>query len=693
MPTDNEILKQRLQLQKEFEELVEREKQIITEIKAEVGETDKLLELSLSKRRRLLLETQNQGRSLEKQKRILENNINQLEEAKTQEEGITEQQEEQLELDKEKLEVLEEQIKNNAVFLEQQKKITNELKQQKDKASANEKGIRGFSSILSSFTKTSGKTTSAINNLGGSLLKQIAPTLEFSNSAKGVALNSAMMSGNLMKVASSMGPWGIAIGAGVATLGAFLELIIATTLEFDKQRSALNRTYGSAEEVIGAFNEINHELVRFGVTSEVAKEITDALASEMREFRFVSDETQFSLGETVAQMRMFGVSASTSAKFLQETTKALQMTADEAMRAESEMVSFALEARLMPQQVVQSFAAMMPRLAMYGDQADEVFKEMSLGAANLGLETQQLFSITEGFQTFESAAQTAAKLNAVLGGGMVNSLELLTASYEDPMEAIELLREAFQSANVDFENLNAAQRRMFADIVAQGDVSLAAKLLGSEEDFRQAQASLEAATLEQEKIEEQRQNALSVMEQFGLVLEEIKKGLGGPGGFQEFAATMKNVAETARVFATHTSDAINFIKDNQAIIKTIFGLTTAPLSGGSSLFALPDWSDLKTELGFAKGTDNFGGGMALVGEKGPEMISLPPASSVITNQNTQKIIKSLSTNTNNEQNTINNINNDSGERKIVIQIGEEVIGEMVANVLTEQLKLNVPYVG
>lgn len=693
MPTDNEILRQRLQLQKEFEELIEREKTIITEIKAEVGETDKLLELSLSKRRRLLLETQNQVKKLEKEKNLLENNIESLEERKEQEEGITKEEEEQLELQKQKLEVFEEKIRNNSVFLEQQKKITNELKQQKDKASANEKGIRGFSSILTGFTKTSGRATEAINKMGGGLLKQIAPTLEFSNSAKGVALNSAMMSGNLMKVASTMGPWGIAIGAGVATLGAFLELIIATTLEFDKQRSALNRTYGSAEEVVGAFNQINHELTRFGVTSEVAKEITDALASGMRDFRFVSDETQFSLGETVAQMRMFGVSASTSAKFLQETTKALQMTADEAMRAENEMVSFALEARLMPQQVVQSFAAMMPRLAMYGDQADEVFKEMTLGAANLGLETQQLFSITEGFQTFESAAQTAAKLNAVLGGGMVNSLELLTASYEDPMEAIELLREAFQSANVDFENLNAAQRRMFADIVAQGDVSLAAKLLGSEEDFRQAQASLEAAMLEQEKIEEQRQNALSVMEQFGLVLEEIKKAFGGEDGFENFANTMKDIAETARVFATHTRDAINFIKDNQATIRTIFGVGGAPFTGGTSLFALPDWDDLKAELGFAKGTDNFSGGMALVGEKGPEMVALPPASSVITNQNTQKIMKSLTTNTNNEQNTTNNINNDSGERKIVIQIGDEVIGEMVANVLTDQLKLNVPYVG
>lgn len=44
--------------------------------------------------------------------------------------------------------------------------------------------------------------------------------------------------------------------------------------------------------------------------------------------------------------------------------------------------------------------------------------------------------------------------------------------------------------------------------------------------------------------------------------------------------------------------------------------------------------------GFATGVTNFSGGLAWVGERGPELVNLPTGSNVITNQNTQALIKS-----------------------------------------------------
>ena len=43
--------------------------------------------------------------------------------------------------------------------------------------------------------------------------------------------------------------------------------------------------------------------------------------------------------------------------------------------------------------------------------------------------------------------------------------------------------------------------------------------------------------------------------------------------------------------------------------------------------------------GFAKGVDGFGGGMAMVGEKGPELVTLPGGSNVITNKNTEALMR------------------------------------------------------
>jgi hypothetical protein len=41
---------------------------------------------------------------------------------------------------------------------------------------------------------------------------------------------------------------------------------------------------------------------------------------------------------------------------------------------------------------------------------------------------------------------------------------------------------------------------------------------------------------------------------------------------------------------------------------------------------------------FAGGVTNFEGGMALVGERGPELVTLPRGANVITNENTEKLM-------------------------------------------------------
>ena len=44
---------------------------------------------------------------------------------------------------------------------------------------------------------------------------------------------------------------------------------------------------------------------------------------------------------------------------------------------------------------------------------------------------------------------------------------------------------------------------------------------------------------------------------------------------------------------------------------------------------------------FATGVTGFGGGLALVGERGPELVNLPSQSNVITNENTERLLQSI----------------------------------------------------
>jgi hypothetical protein len=72
----------------------------------------------------------------------------------------------------------------------------------------------------------------------------------------------------------------------------------------------------------------------------------------------------------------------------------------------------------------------------------------------------------------------------------------------------------------------------------------------------------------------------------------------------------------------------------------IFTLLRAFTGGGS--FIAEGATDLVSSMlrgmGFANGVRNFGGGLAMVGELGPELVSMPPGSNVYNNNDTEHIL-------------------------------------------------------
>lgn len=110
-------------------------------------------------------------------------------------------------------------------------------------------------------------------------------------------------------------------------------------------------------------------------------------------------------------------------------------------------------------------------------------------------------------------------------------------------------------------------------------------------------------------------------------------------------------------------------------IETIFKGSINFIAGGINSFIsgingikIPDWVpgvggkkfSIPLIPGFAKGVDNFGGGLAVVGEKGPELLNLPTGSSVTSNSKTQRLfdgsVSKLSNEADKTWGTASNIN-------------------------------------
>lgn len=89
------------------------------------------------------------------------------------------------------------------------------------------------------------------------------------------------------------------------------------------------------------------------------------------------------------------------------------------------------------------------------------------------------------------------------------------------------------------------------------------------------------------------------------------------------------------VYNTWRTTFSNIASTVRTTINTIKGLINTGIGGVNKLIgavnSIPGIPDLPTIPGFAGGVRNFGGGLAIVGERGPEMVHLPSGSNVYTN--------------------------------------------------------------
>ena len=120
--------------------------------------------------------------------------------------------------------------------------------------------------------------------------------------------------------------------------------------------------------------------------------------------------------------------------------------------------------------------------------------------------------ITNQFNTFEGAAEAAGKLNAVLGGGVINSMDLLNAKEE---ERIRLVIQAMELSGKNFDSMNQHERLMMANTLGIKDMTEANKLFSmSLSAYDEMQSKAGEASAEQAKLQERAQAAQTAMQKF-----------------------------------------------------------------------------------------------------------------------------------------------------------------------------------
>lgn len=282
-------------------------------------------------------------------------------------------------------------------------------------------------------------------------------------------------------------------------------------------------SFNKAAGTMGEYNNIivdterNNRDMYLGI-NDVASAAFD-LRKEFVDFRDMSASNAKETLLLTSQLQKLGIEGGITAKNMNTATKALFMTKDGALLLQKELFATAIAMGKPPAEVAAEFASAAPQLAAHGANMIGVFKGMQGAARATGIEFNDLLGIVGQFDTFEGAAQAAGTLNQILGGDLVNSVELLRASEE---ERIRLLIRGMEESGRSFAQMSKYDRLGVAQAAGINDMTVANKLFGQSLAAYDIQVGkAKAAQAEQAKLEKRMVAVTTAQEQFITVLKEF----------------------------------------------------------------------------------------------------------------------------------------------------------------------------
>ena len=422
---------------------------------------------------------------------------------------------------------------------------------------------------------------------------------------------------------------------------------LATT--HDAAAASFSKSTSAVGEYAGQIRGLERSMVNAGVTADEAGKTYTDLFNTVTDFSNATKGQQIEMARTVALLGELGVATATTSKNLQFLTKVMGQSTKEATAQTRELFTFAQKLGVSAEKIASDFANFAPQIAALGDTGVQAFKDLQAQAKATGLEMDTLVKLASQFDTFSGAAGHVSKLNAILGGPYLNTLEMVAET--DPAERMRKLAEGVNSAGLSFDSMSYYQKKALTSAAGlNNEMELSLMMSGKLETARGPTKT----SADFEKLAEQTADFTSVMEEMKQLGMSLAVSFGPVVGI--FKAIVDLLSEWAPL--------IRVIAGALAGLAIAFGLAAAAALGLAIARALTDGG--KTMLigaavtgvvigglagifgsvadaaggasaggkggrGYAVGTPNSGRGTFMVGERGPEMVSLPKGSQVAAN--------------------------------------------------------------
>ena len=411
---------------------------------------------------------------------------------------------------------LEDKANNSLKLNTQEKEIMRQrAKALFDIATLKEKELETVREIL----KTEIKTTiekekqkklddDAQKKMDGSVKKLAAMVgfgTKFEDTMTGAFTNMLSGSGSLVKSLKELD-----VGGFLASN--FEQLAMGT----DKLTSGFVKGTGATGGLAGAVQSGADGLRQMGLGMDSVFQAADSLTDGITAFQTGTRAAQEDLSLFFGVLVKAGIGGPGATKAFQIFNMGMGMSAEASKAATIEMVQFGRALNMNVNAFMADFNALAPTLIAHGDKMEQVFKELAVTSQQTGISMQNLMGVSQQFDTFESAASSTAKLNSILGGAYLNSVEMVFATES---ERLLTLQKTLSLSGKSFDDLGRFEKKALAAAGGFSSVAEASNFFNASLEVNTAQ--MEEQAEKQETMEKLARRAADVMEELTMAIQGL----------------------------------------------------------------------------------------------------------------------------------------------------------------------------
>jgi hypothetical protein len=502
--------------------------QILAALKDGRAETTRLQsDLSQIETPELLENLEKQNKKLENQAKLLEESNQKMKEQEETSKRSIKIRNEELLLDQLRFNNLERSMQKQReiiVALEEREDLEGENQEKLEKAKDALKEIINLREESNEKIKEESKILKAANNFQENTKDLLKEMTGFKFSYESTKLSEFMKGFSVLS--KEGGGVGIAlnkIGKSIKETFSLPNILTAMYLNTkkvigstDELRAGFERVTGTTGEYTESVMTLRREYSAYGVGLKDSFEAMEGLMTQVAGFRDLNREIQGELAGHALVMKKLGVEYKTTSEFMQLSNKALNMNYEETQQVQGQFVKLADQLKMNSDELISSYNKSLSSLAVYGKEAPKVFANVAKFADKAGVSVETLLNMTQQFDTFEGAADQVGKLNAMLGGSYLSTIDMLNAS-ED--ERIRKIKQSMDAAGLQFDQMGKHQKRYITQTLGLQSVAEASAILsGSMADL---DARLSEQNMTQEEAEKRAQRYTTIQQKLNILFENF----------------------------------------------------------------------------------------------------------------------------------------------------------------------------